>query len=190
VPGFGTAFAMPTDATAVSSGRYSMLAEFANLQRILGTSGTLPTRGVVQADLQTTGRAQILASMTWPTSIAGQPLEVDLRVNADGATGAVIRRTVSSVELLGPFFIDISGVDSQSGFALDGSTPTNLLEAFDTSGNVTHTTGTQGSYDPPSSFVGWPGDSSTWTTALGQGRSTNFTTVLGGLPAVSAWFDN
>lgn len=175
----------------ISAGRYTAQIKPARLNDVLGNSGSVPATVNVQLDLSTTGRRLFLGSLAWSGSQVDRPLVVDIRVDGEGATGAMVKTDAGSgatLELFGPFFVDIAGAGRRAGFTLTGSDPTQLYEAFDVGGSVTHTSSNQNSYTIPTSFVGWPGDSSIWTSAFGLGRSTEFTTVLGGLPAVSTWF--
>lgn len=175
----------------ITAGRFTAQIKPQRLNDVLGNSATLPTAANMQLDLSTAGRRVFLGSLVWAGSQVDRPLVVDIRVDAEGATGAMVKTdagTGTTLLLFGPFFVDIAGAGRRSGFTLTGSNPTLLYEAYDVSGSVTHTSANQNSYSLPASFVGWPGDSSVWTPAFGLGRSTEFTSVLGGLPAVTTWF--
>lgn len=180
-----------TTPAEITAGFYTAQIKPQRLQDVLGASVTVPTTINLQVDLATAGQRKFLGALTWAGSQVDRPVVVDVRTDSGGGTGAVIKTdssTGSTLELFGPFFVDTAGPGQRSGFALDGQTPTQLLEAFDVSGSVTHTSSNQGSYTLPTDFRGWPGDSTVWTTPLGHGRSTEFTSVLGGLPAVTSWF--
>ena len=175
----------------ITAGLYTAQIKPQRLQDVLGVSVTVPTTINLQVDLATAGQRKFLGALTWAGSQVDRPVVVDVRTDSGGATGAVIKTdnsTGTTLLMFGPFFVDTAGPGQRSGFALNGQTPSQLLEAFDVSGSVTHTSSNQGSYTLPTDFRGWPGNSTVWTTPFGHTRSTEFTSVVGGLPPVSTWF--
>ncbi|MBK8096427.1 MAG: hypothetical protein IPK26_04925 [Planctomycetes bacterium] len=151
-------------------------------------SSQLPEVLTIVADLSSTTQRTLLGLFKW-ASPTDKPLVADLRIiEGATATGAVLLQRAATTEMFGPFFVDLGGADATSGFCLEGTAPVDLYEAWDGTREVTHTNGTQNAYTLPTGFLGWPGDSTTWTTALGQGRSTTFAALLDTLPAASTWF--
>lgn len=151
-------------------------------------SSQLPDVLTIVADLSSSTNRTLLGLFKW-ASPTDKPLVADLRIVEDAtATGAILVQRASTTEMFGPFFVDLGGVDATSGFCLEGTAPVDLYEAWDGTREVTHTNGTQNAFTLPTGFLGWPGASATWTTALGQGRSTTFAAALTALPDVSTWF--
>lgn len=155
-----------------------------------GDNSTLPEVLTMVVDLSASTTRSHLCLLKWTTA-NGQPLAIDLRVeDGIGITGAAVFDSGGTPTLRTAFFVNLRAASLRSGFAIDGADPTNLDEAWDTNGDVTFDTSTQGGYTLPTDFQGWPGVSSTWTVAFGQGLSTQFTTALNAAAAVNTWFGN
>jgi hypothetical protein len=152
-----------------------------------GGANVVPDVLTVVVDAADAAHRSLLAFADWaaPTN---QPVALDLRVSDRSLVGAAVVATAGGRELWGPFFVAASGTAADSGFVLDGSDPRNLLAAWDSAGNVTHTTANQGTFVVPATFPGWPGDSQTWTVPFGGGLSAEFTSALGAVAPVTVWF--
>jgi hypothetical protein len=155
-----------------------------------GDNSTLPEVLTLIVDLSDPNRRDQLALLKWGTP-NGMPIAIDLRIEDGlGVTGAAVFDQSGMAVLSPVFFVELRTAAAHAGFALDGSNATNLLEAWNVSGAVTHNNVSQAGYTLPPDFQGWPGVSSLWTEAFGQGLSTQFATALASAAPVATWFGN